>query len=463
MRHMPRVRNSAMARCLHVDTCEMPWVVEEGWRGMSHKTIATVALMFLILVASTTASFAQSPPCTAPPTAPANAAASVTSAGNSQTAALVTVQWLGAAPGPNAATSYVVEVGDAPGVTNISQFNTGETALSTVQPAAAGTYYIRVRSVNGCGTSAPSPEPAVTVTNSVSFGEAAAGMTAGFFFDDGDGYAVVVGVVRGAWGARPTPFVKIDSRFQDSAGKDIGTAFGYAYGRSRRLASTRVIDDSTLGSGETGCFVIFSDVPSSSASRVLAATSWDTAAVEPLQGSVVVQSVQTGTGSLGEVRVQGQVRNSGSVATYFNEVMIALHDTDNDIMHCDYTFVRGSRLQLPSGVVTDSALAPNQMGDYLNFHPVEANSLGRTVTWTGWEEADAARAASEKAMTRWQDMVGSALENIAVASRQQRARTRADAVERLRLLSLPPAPHAAAPVSNESHVVNEIERRVLDK
>jgi hypothetical protein len=64
-----------------------------------------------------------------------------------------------------------VEVGDAPGITNISQFDTGETALSTVQPAATGTYYIRVRSVNACGKSAPSPEPAVTVTDSVPFGE----------------------------------------------------------------------------------------------------------------------------------------------------------------------------------------------------------------------------------------------------------------------------------------------------
>ncbi|HEU5257218.1 MAG TPA: fibronectin type III domain-containing protein [Vicinamibacterales bacterium] len=426
---------------------------------MSHKTVATVAFIFLTLVVSTAASFAQSPSCTAPPTAPANAAASVTSPGNSQIAALVTIQWLAAAPGPNAATSYVVEVGDAPGVTNISEFDTGETALSTVQPAAVGTYYVRVRSVNACGKSAPSPEPAVTVTNSISFGEAGARLTTAFYGDDGEGYAVVVGVVRGAWGARPTPFVKIDSHFRDSAGTEIGTAFGYAYGRSRRLASTRVIDDSTLGSGETGCYVIFSDVPISSVARVFVTTSWDTAAVEPLRGNVVMQGVQTGTGTLGEVRVQGQVRNSGSVTTYFNEVMIALHDTDNDIIHCDYTFVRGSRLQLPSGVVTDSALAPNQVGDYLNFHPIDAKYLGRTVTWTAWEEADSAGTATATAVTRWQDVVSSALEDIPVVSRAQRARTRTDAIERLKL-SLMQAP---AFVSKQPGAQDEIPRQARRK
>jgi hypothetical protein len=428
-------------------------------RGMSHKTLATVAFICLTLVGSTTASFAQSPSCTAPPTSPANAAASVTSAGTGRTPALVTVQWVAAAPGPNAATSYVVEVGDAPGITNLSEFDTGETALSTVQPAAVGTYYVRVRSVNACGKSAPSPEPVVTVMESIPFGEAGVRRVSGFFFNDGEGYVAVMGVVRGAWGARPTPFVRLDSSFQDSSGKEIGTAFGYVNGRSRRVASTRVIDDSTLGSGETGCYIIFSDVPRNSVDRVFTTTSWDTASLEPLKGNVVVQSAQPGTGTLGEIRIQGQVRNTGSVMTYFNQVMIALHDTDNDIMDCDFTFVRGSRLQLPSGVVTDSALSPDQVGDYVNFHPILAKYLGRTVTWTGWEEADAAGTAGAASVTRWQDMVGSALENIAVGSRALRARTRHDAIQRMKL-SLMPAP---ASVSKQPRVEDEIPRQAHRK
>jgi len=426
---------------------------------MSHKMVSTVAFIFLSLVASTTASFAQSPSCTAAPTAPSNAAASVTSAGTGRIPALVTVQWVAAAPGPNAATSYIVEVGDAPGVTNLSQFDTGETALSTVQPAAVGTYYVRVRSVNACGKSAPSPEPVVTVTESIPFGEAGVRRISGFFFNDGEGYVAVVGVVRGAWGARPTPFVRLDSSFQDSSGKEIGTAFGYANGRSRRVGSTRVIDDSTLGSGETGCYIIFSDTPLNSVDRVFSTTSWDTSSLEPLQGNVVVQSVQPGAGTQGEIRIQGQVRNSGSVMTYFNQVMIALHDTDNNIIDCDFTFVRGSRLQLPSGVVTESALSPDQVGDYVNFHPIQTKYLGRTATWTGWEEADASRTAGAASVTRWQDIVGSALENIAIGSRAQRARTRTDAIERLKL-SLVQAP---ASVSKQPGAQDEIPRQARRK
>jgi len=454
MRHTPLVRNSAVARYLPVDTCDIPPVVEGRMRGMSHKTLATVAFIFLALIASTGVSFAQSPTCTAAPTAPANAAASITSAGTGRTPALVTVQWVAAAPGPNAATSYIVEVGDAPGVTNLSQFDTGETALSTVHPAAIGTYYIRVRAVNACGKSAPSPEPVVTVTDSFPFGEAGARRISAFFFQDFEGYVAVVGVIRGAWGARPTPFVRLDASFEDSEGKEIGTAFGYANGRSRRLASTRFIDDSTLGSGETGCYIVYSDTPFKNVARVFTTTSWNTAPLEPLQGNVVVQSVQTGSGTLGEVRVQGQARNTSSVMSYFNQVMIALHDTENNIIDCDYTFVRGSRLQLPSGVVTDSALAPDQVGDYVNFHPVAAKHFGRAVTWTAWEEADSTGTATAQAVSRWQDVVGSALEDMAIGSRAFRARTRANAIERIRL-SLSQAPTS---ITQEPGAQDEIPR-----
>jgi len=403
-------------------------------RGMSHKTLATVAFIFLTLVASTSASFAQSSSCTAAPTAPANAAASVTSPGTARVPALVTVQWLAAALGPNAATSYIVEVGNEAGVTNISQFDTGETALSTVQPAAAGTYYVRVRSVNACGKSAPSPEPVVTVTDSIAFGDAGARRIAGFYFSDSEGYVGTYGIVRGAWGARPTPLVRLDSSFQDSDGNEIGTAFGYANGRSRRLATSRIITDTTLGSGETGCYIVFSDVPYKSVARVLTFASWSTSELEPLQGSVVTQSVQSGAGTVGEAKIQGQVRNIGTAMTYFNQVMIALYDTANNILDCDYTFVRGSRLQTPSGVVTDSALSPDQIGDYVNFHRVYAKYLGHMATWTAWEEVDSSRPAPAANVVRWQDQVGSALETLAITSHKERARIRADAIGRLRLL-----------------------------
>jgi hypothetical protein len=56
------------------------------------------------------------------------------------------------------------------------------------------------------------------------------------------------------------------------------------------------------------------------------------------------------------------------------------------------------------------------------------------ATWTAWEEVDSSRPAPAANVVRWQDQVGSALETLAITSHEERARLRADAIGRLRLL-----------------------------
>jgi glucose/arabinose dehydrogenase len=60
------------------------------------------------------------------------------------------------------ATSYILEAGSASGLANLLSTNVGaQTALTATAPA--GTYFVRVRAANTCGTSAPSPEIPVTL------------------------------------------------------------------------------------------------------------------------------------------------------------------------------------------------------------------------------------------------------------------------------------------------------------
>ncbi|HMF92659.1 MAG TPA: BACON domain-containing carbohydrate-binding protein [Vicinamibacterales bacterium] len=71
---------------------------------------------------------------------------------------MVSLAWSGV-PG---ATSYVLEAGSAPGLANIVVGDQGgATSLSAV--AGNGTYYVRLRAKNACGTSAPSNEVVLTV------------------------------------------------------------------------------------------------------------------------------------------------------------------------------------------------------------------------------------------------------------------------------------------------------------
>jgi hypothetical protein len=77
--------------------------------------------------------------------------------------ATVTLTWSRPASGATP-TQYVVEAGSAPGLSDLANVATG-TAVTTFQATgvAAGRYYLRVRSANAAGRSAPSPEVLLTV------------------------------------------------------------------------------------------------------------------------------------------------------------------------------------------------------------------------------------------------------------------------------------------------------------
>jgi hypothetical protein len=75
----------------------------------------------------------------------------------------VTLTWNPPAAG-NIATSYMIEAGSAPGLSNLANFDTGNTAHSIIVTAVpAATYFVRVRARNNDGLSAPSNEVTVVV------------------------------------------------------------------------------------------------------------------------------------------------------------------------------------------------------------------------------------------------------------------------------------------------------------
>jgi len=373
--------------------------------------------------------FAQGTTCAGAPAVPASVAASVTGQGNSSIPSEITVSWQGVpTTGPTAATTYIVEAGNASDAANIAVFDTRSTRTSTQESATNGRYYVRVRAANACGRSAPSPEAVVNVSGTIPAGEPAVGIPA-WYYGDIEGTVFGVGEVRGTWGARPTAEISIEGNFLGPDKAPVGTESAYVFGRARRVISSRIVDDTTLGAGERGCFLIFTDIPFAQVSSAFAKVSWSFAQLEALRGNVVTENLVQDADSSGQLVVRGQLKNAGSIPTYFNTVHLDLRTSNDEIILCDFEFVQGSVLQMPGGV-TDTALAPAQIGSFVNYSPAPRDVVANVNTWTTWEEADPVQPASTARLLSWRRLVAD-VKSIPALDAKGRARMRNAAIGRL--------------------------------
>ncbi len=74
----------------------------------------------------------------------------------------ITLSWT---PGAEAATSYMIEAGSTTGLSDLANFDTGSTGTTFVaNGVAAGTYFVRVRTVHACGIGDASAEVILVVS-----------------------------------------------------------------------------------------------------------------------------------------------------------------------------------------------------------------------------------------------------------------------------------------------------------
>ena len=362
---------------------------------------------------------AQPAPCTAPPRPPDGVTATVipairgaTPGAPPSTPAILTLMWTASPVGPAAAdtapTVYVIEAGTARGASNVAVVETEGTEVTYSTPMPNGTFYVRVKARNACGTSPSSPEAVTRVT-----GSAAGGKPNPVILLEtvrtvrerlgGTNFIRVMGQVRNGWRASEASFIEVTATFEGPDGKAVGTKATYVNGSSRRLKSSRIVTDTVLEPTATGCFFMFADFPATAQvpSVGLVVTFSAGYETEPLRGRVRVESaiLQQADG-FGDLTVSGQMKNSGDSLTYFNEIWTEAKDAEGKVLECDATYVKGSSVALEAGIATRTGLDPAEVGVFRNSTEAVLASVNGLRHWINWDERDRRRPAAATPLYR---------------------------------------------------------------
>ena len=368
---------------------------------VARKTVGLAAAMVLVFGGLAAA---QQSVCTVAPEPPDRVEATVDAAVKATakaplTPAVLKLGWKAPSvdrdhPG-NAPTSYVIEAGTDRGLTDVAVGPTSSPDLTFAVPMANGTYYVRVRSANACGTSRPSKDVRVRVENSVEKGRPnpLVILTTVHATREKLGaraYVRVLGQVRNGWQAAPTPFVTVTATFEGTNGELDVVKSAYANGTSRRLKQSHLVTDTVLEPGATGCFLIFAEFPVGRVTGLGIVASADPVDTEPLKGRVELDGpVGRTADEFGDLVVSGRMKNVGDRATRFGEVWTEPRDAAGQVLDCQATSVHGSKLTLDDGLAIRTGLQPDESGDFT--HTTEAvHSATRTLRqWVTWDETDA--------------------------------------------------------------------------
>jgi len=183
-------------------------------------------------------------------------------------------------------------------------------------------------------------------------------------------------------GASIPAFVKINIEFLSSSGAVLATDWTYVSGSNRTLTDIDQETDTCLVPGETGFFGMYTDVDINrvdSYRYTIEASYYSTAKPD---ADIVLASGPYASDSLGEVKLTGTLKNTGSDAAEFVRVYAALKDATGALLDVDFTYVDGSEI---GGA--DAGLWPGTTGPFSMYTAAPTSYYRSVDTKTAWDDA----------------------------------------------------------------------------
>ena len=362
---------------------------------MPHHHLAGAIVGLLLALAGAEAAAQAS--CMGAPGLPENVTATLLPArdagpGVSAAPAALALAWeppIGARERPGVApAAYVVEAGSGPGFADIAAVETHGPVTRYTTPLANGTYYVRLRARNACGTSGPTAEFEVPVRGSASPGTP----NPLVLLDTVNAvrerlvetaFIRVMGRVRNGWRAAPAAFVEVTAVFDGPAGEASTAATTFVDGTSGRLAGSGLVTDTVLQPGAAGCFVLFARFPAFQITGVRLEASAEALDVSPLDARVGLEAEPTqAQDEFGDLVISGGVVNEGEVPVRFGEVRLEVTDAEGRVVDCDVAPIRPAAATPADGVARETTLEPGGRGTFATLVETVLVPGLRVRAWT---------------------------------------------------------------------------------
>ena len=287
-------------------------------------------------------------------------------------------------------TRYRIQAGTAPARANVANVVTSDNTRVYRAPVNQGDYYVRVRAINNCGKQGQPAQLTVTRETGARPGVPNPKVLGSnrLLTQDDAGNLVILGAVQNAWRAGIASFVEVTARIFGNNGGLIGTDSTFVSGRSRRLVTSRMVTDTTLASGQSGCFALFTNIPRNRVKRVSFQTMFENVQTERLAGRVNRAGNLVKTNAAGNLKVSGRLRNAGTVPTYLNQITLDVRNRGGRVIDCDTAFVQGTSATLPNGAKTQTGLKPGEVKPFALMTRAPVAQLDALTTWLTWSEDD---------------------------------------------------------------------------
>jgi hypothetical protein len=208
------------------------------------------------------------------------------------------------------------------------------------------------------------------------------------FAVDFSGDLVILGEVKNT-GATAT-FIQARCNLFDFDGNLLETETTYISGSVVKLVGTGSNTNTALVRDAVGVYKAWSSTPSTSVDNVSCTFPYDThATTTPLANLELSRSITRQMDSLGDLRLTGFVKNSGSTGLTFGQTIFAIKNTAGKLLDVESTFIDGDIVTIiSSNITTDTALNIGAEGTFDARTDVTFNSTHTLTTYFDWSDTN---------------------------------------------------------------------------